>query len=224
MCVAKKNHQNTNPGFDNNQSLIMIKLIVIGCLVYSIQAHFINYYPPTELAISDDEIVNRAVTELHNIDAATDLNECMTCKTRLQVAKFIALTRPDLVPRIFSTWCIESGNDEIQCHMNYGYPSEDYCTMGNDFTKMVSLMNPSGLDGDYFCYYHDRNCAILPETPLVDMSRLWPQNQNIIYLLMIVVKVSMYCTLVISTFNQIIRCLLKLIVPKVYVVHLIAET
>lgn len=176
MCVAKKkkNHQNTNPGFDNNQSLIMIKLIVIGCLVYSIQAHFINYYPPTELAISDDEIVNRAVTELHNIDAATDLNECMTCKTRLQVAKFIALTRPDLVPQIFSTWCIESGNDEIQCHMNYGYPSEDYCTMGNDFTKMVSLMNPSGLDGDYFCYYHDRNCAILPETPLVDMSRLWP--------------------------------------------------
>ena len=58
--------------------------------------------------------------------------------------------------------------------MNYGYPSEDYCTMGNDFTKMVSLMNPSGLDGDYFCYYHDKTVGVLPETPLVDMSRLWP--------------------------------------------------
>ncbi|KAL6451168.1 asm-2 Sphingomyelin phosphodiesterase 2 [Candida maltosa Xu316] len=150
----------------------IILLLLLSIHTYS--EHHVNYYPPTELAISDDEIVNRAVNELHNIDAANDLNECMTCKTRLQVAKFIALTRPDLVPQIFSTWCVESGYDEIQCHMNYGYPSEDYCTMGNDFTKVVSLMNPSGLDGDYFCYYHDKNCHILPETPLVDMSGLWP--------------------------------------------------
>ncbi|KHC33278.1 hypothetical protein MGO_03979 [Candida albicans P76055] len=155
---------------------IIITLFFICQLIYSYNEHTINYYPPTELAISDEEIVNRAVQELHNIDAANDLNECMTCKTRLQVAKFISLTRPDLVPQIFSTWCVESGFDEIQCHMNYGYPSEDYCTMGNDFTKMVSLMNPSGLDCDYFCYYHDKNCGVLPETPLVDMSRLWPSK------------------------------------------------
>ena len=83
------------------------------------------------MAISDEEIVNRAVQELHNIDAANDLNECMTCKTRLQAAKFISLTRPDLSATNILHLCVESGFDEIQCHMNYGYPSEDYCTMGN---------------------------------------------------------------------------------------------
>ena len=133
-----------------------------------------HYYPPTDHTLGDDEIVKRGVQELHDIDAATDLNECLTCKTRLQVGKFLALTRPDLVPQVFSTWCVELGHDEVQCHMNYGYPDDQYSATGNDFTKMVSLMNPSGLDGDYFCYYHDKKCHVLPETPMVDMSNMWP--------------------------------------------------
>lgn len=68
-----------------------------------------HYYPPTDHTLGDDEIVKRGVQELHDIDAATDLNECLTCKTRLQVGKFLALTRPDLVPQVFSTWCVELG-------------------------------------------------------------------------------------------------------------------
>ncbi|KAI5956464.1 hypothetical protein KGF54_000939 [Candida jiufengensis] len=124
--------------------------------------------------MEDSEIVRRSVQELHDIDASTDLNECLTCKTRLQVGKFLSLTRPDLVPQVFSTWCVESGHDETQCHMNYGYPNDEVSATGSDFTKVVGLMNPSGIDGDYFCYYHDSKCHILPETPIIDMDKMWP--------------------------------------------------
>ncbi|KAG7663503.1 uncharacterized protein J8A68_002962 [[Candida] subhashii] len=151
-----------------------IVIITLIKTVITFKEQHLPYYPPTELAISDEELVNRAVAELHNIDAASDLNECMACKTRLQVAKFLSLTRPDLVPQIFSTWCIESGFDDIQCQMNYGYPSEEYCSSGNDFAKLVSLMNPSGSDGDLFCYYHDKRCSILPELPMFNLDKLWP--------------------------------------------------
>ncbi|KAK6462936.1 hypothetical protein DFJ63DRAFT_322429 [Scheffersomyces coipomensis] len=125
------------------------------------------------------DIIHNAVNELHSLDAATDLNECITCKTRLQIGKFLALTRPDLVPQIFTIWCLEAGNDETQCHMNYGYPSLEYSSIGNDFTKVVSLMDPEGLDGDLFCYYHDDKCHILPETPELDLSNLWPPKPKV---------------------------------------------
>ncbi|KAI5964081.1 uncharacterized protein KGF55_002023 [Candida pseudojiufengensis] len=134
------------------------------------------YFPPTDLSNGDDEIIRKSIQELHDIDSASDLNECLTCKTRLQVGKFLSLTRPDLVPQIFVTWCIESGYDQTQCEMNYGYGSNDVSSTGNDFTKVVGLMNPSGLDGDYFCYYHDSNCHILPETPEIDMNKMWPKK------------------------------------------------
>ncbi|KAK6205501.1 uncharacterized protein RJT21DRAFT_117984 [Scheffersomyces amazonensis] len=58
--------------------------------------------------------------------------------------------------------------------MNYGYPSVEYSSVGNDFTKVVSLMDPEGYDGDLFCYYHDEKCHILPESPIIDLSNLWP--------------------------------------------------
>ncbi|CAI5759989.1 unnamed protein product [Candida verbasci] len=136
------------------------------------------YYAPKELTITDEEIINKSIKELHDIDSTNDLNPCLKCKTRLQIAKTLSLTRPDLLPQIFSTWCIESNFNEIQCHMNYGYPTDFFSTQGNDFTKMVSLMNPSGLDGDYFCYYHDTNCNTLPETPLINLSKMWPKKPN----------------------------------------------
>ncbi|KAI3404906.2 hypothetical protein KGF56_002322 [Candida oxycetoniae] len=151
---------------------IVYQLSLFLHLVLAHEAYPIHYF--SETSLSDEEIVKRAVQDLHNIDAATDLNECLTCKARLQLAKFLGLTRPDLIPQVFSIWCIEAEYDEIQCHMNYGYPSEDYSTTGNDFAKVASLMNPSGLDGDYFCYYHDSSCHVLPETPMIDMSNMWP--------------------------------------------------
>ncbi|EGW31948.1 uncharacterized protein SPAPADRAFT_138608 [Spathaspora passalidarum NRRL Y-27907] len=161
---------------------MLLVWLLVSLLLHSIHAleeNHNNYYPPTELAVDDEEIVTRAIQELHNIDAASDLKTCDTCKTRLQVAKFLSLTRPDLVPQIFTTWCIEAGHDEIQCHMNYGYPNANYSSTGNDFTKMASLMSPSGADGDYFCYYHDKHCNILPETPIVDLSNWWPPKPRI---------------------------------------------
>ncbi|RLV95210.1 Sphingomyelin phosphodiesterase [Spathaspora sp. JA1] len=159
--------------------LLLWFILTLIPTLYAFEEKHNNYYPPTELVVDDEELVTRAIQELHNIDAASDLRTCATCKARLQVAKFLALTRPDLVPQIFSTWCIEAGYDEIQCHMNYGYPNSNYSSTGNDFTKMASLMSPSGIDGDYFCYYHDKNCHILPETPLVDVSRWWPSKPRV---------------------------------------------
>ncbi|CAK9435327.1 uncharacterized protein LODBEIA_P57080 [Lodderomyces beijingensis] len=154
--------------------LVLLALFIVYATGYEAQPF--HYKPPVEAALTDEEICKRAVAELHNVEAATDLDECTTCKTRLQIAKFIGLTRPDLVPQIFLTWCVEAGYDEVQCHMNYGYSGEDYSSTGNDFAKVASLMNPSGLDGDYFCYYHDKKCHVLPETPNIDMSNMWPSK------------------------------------------------
>lgn len=133
-----------------------------------------NYWPPINSGASDDEIISRAVDQLHRITGSADLSECLSCKQRLQVGKFVALIKPYLIPEIYTTWCLDSGFDQNQCHMNFGYPSIEYSSTGADFAKVLSLMNPEGLDGDYFCYHHDKSCHVLPETPEIDLESLWP--------------------------------------------------
>lgn len=129
--------------------------------------------------MSDEELIKRAVNEFHSVDAVNDIDECARCKTRLQIGKFLALTRPDLVPQIFSIWCLESGFDETECHMNYGFHTEEYSSTGTDFTKVLLLMNPEGIDGDYFCYFHDSQCHVLPESPTLDLEKLWPPKPKL---------------------------------------------
>lgn len=158
-------------------ALLAISFILSLVKSYDLNNHYRftdNYWPPLTTSASEDEIITRAIDQLHRISGASDLNECLACKQRLQVGKFIALIKPSLVPEIYTTWCLESGFDQTQCHMNFGYPSIDYSSTGADFTKVLSLMNPESLDGDYFCYHHDRSCHILPETPEIDMESLWP--------------------------------------------------
>ncbi|CAH6719197.1 hypothetical protein CLIB1444_02S03092 [[Candida] jaroonii] len=142
--------------------------------------HFKGSITPTKPTINDDFIIRNIVDELHSITNATDLNECISCKMRLLAGKSLAFTRPDLIPLVYSEWCLEMGYDETKCLINFGYPSINYSSEGNDFTQMIQLMNPEGLDGDLFCYFHDSKCHILPEMPkLSKVENLWPPKPRL---------------------------------------------
>lgn len=133
-------------------------------------------FEPTKPLVDDNILIERAVEELHSITSATDIDECFSCKMRLQVGKFLD---PKLIPLAYSTWCKQEGYDETKCHVNFGYPSLDHSTLGNDFARMVQLMDPVGLDGDLFCYYHDSNCHLMPELPNINLSKLWPPKPKL---------------------------------------------
>ncbi|EGV62437.1 hypothetical protein CANTEDRAFT_107934 [Yamadazyma tenuis ATCC 10573] len=129
--------------------------------------------------LSDLELIDIAIKQLHSIYGATDLKECVSCKMRLQVGKFLALTRSDLVPSVYTRWCKEEGFDESLCQTKFGYPSVEYGALGLEFTKMVQLVNPEGLDGDLYCYYHDQDCHVMPELPSIRMAKLWPPRPKL---------------------------------------------
>lgn len=161
-----------------------MKLVSIISLFGITQALKMTYYSPTtkdyliqapsQNHISDEDLVTSAITQLKDITQANDLDGCVSCKMRLQVGKFVALMKPELVPRIFGGWCQEMGFDDTKCHINFGYPSNSMTTLGNEFTKMLQVLGPEGLDGDLFCYYHDYDCNVLPETPDIELDKLWP--------------------------------------------------
>lgn len=168
----------------------MHKLIQLIRIIVPLQALQWNYYPPgalyykppvfpTEMHQGDHELVNHSVQELHDVYSATDLNECFSCKMRLQIGKFLALTRPDLVPLVFTQWCREEGFSETSCQINFGYPALDYSSVGNEFVVMLQEMSPEGYDGDLFCYYHDDACHVLPEPPTLSMGGLWPPKPRL---------------------------------------------
>lgn len=133
----------------------------------------------SDIVLGDQSIISHAVQELHSVGATPDLDACASCKMRLQVAKFVSLSRPDLVTEIFLRWCLESGHDKLSCYLKYGESINGISSYGNDFAKMVRLMKPEGIDGDYYCYYHESECHVMPRTPEVDLSEWWPPKPDV---------------------------------------------
>lgn len=151
----------------------MVSLFTLLTCSLVVQGLEWDYYPAKymELPVDDTKVIDKAVEELHSISSATDLDPCVSCKMRLQVGKFLD---PKLIPLVYSKWCKQEGFDETKCQMNYGYPSLDFSSLGGDFAEMVHHMDPVGLDGDLFCYYHDLKCHVMPELPNLNLNQLWP--------------------------------------------------
>lgn len=129
--------------------------------------------PPTVVTpLGDTELIRETLTQLQLTNLAPDA--CTACKSRLAIGKVLALTRPDLVPYVFKRWCTESMNDGGQCELNFSPFSADKSSTGTDFIMMLQSMSPEGLDGDYFCYYHETKCVVKPATPEINLETMWP--------------------------------------------------
>lgn len=132
-------------------------------------------WPANTLAPSDDTIVSQTLHTLKTLYSNSSiLTNCEKCKTSLGIGKAIALTKPELIPEIFTQWCIDNKlASKTNCKTYYSRNTVKASRTGTDFTNMLQLMDPWSLDGDYLCYYKMSQCP-LPELPEIDLSDWWP--------------------------------------------------
>ncbi|GME75171.1 unnamed protein product [Ambrosiozyma monospora] len=139
-----------------------------------------NATPPAPL--SDDAIINSTLHSLYAIGNNTELTKCEKCTTRLTLGKSLALTRPDLIPQIWSEWCIGEGKTSAStCKSTYNRNTVVSSNTGTNFANMLTLMDVTSLDAEYYCYYKESGACALPETPDFDISHLWPEKPEKAY-------------------------------------------
>lgn len=151
---------------------ILMKLILIFSLLVSAVKGIYDCHETAVTPLDDTELIRRSIEQLQLTCKAADA--CTACKSRLSIGKVLSLTRPDIVPYVFKRWCTEAMHDAGQCEMNFSPFSADKSTLGSDFILMLQSMSPEGLDGDYFCYYHESKCLERPETPEINLDTMWP--------------------------------------------------
>lgn len=149
-----------------------MKLILIFSLLVSAVKGIYDCHETAVTPLDDTELIRRSIEQLQLTCKAADA--CTACKSRLSIGKVLSLTRPDIVPYVFKRWCTEAMHDAGQCEMNFSPFSADKSTLGSDFILMLQSMSPEGLDGDYFCYYHESKCLERPETPEINLDTMWP--------------------------------------------------
>ncbi|OUM51521.1 hypothetical protein BVG19_g624 [[Candida] boidinii] len=126
---------------------------------------------------SDKEIVETTLDSLYSIGNSTTLNKCQQCISRLALGKSLALTKPSLVPEIWTKWCVGSNTaSSSSCKLTYGRNTVESSTTGSNFVNMLGLMDPASLDGEYYCYFKENAKCPLPKTPEVDISYMWPEK------------------------------------------------
>ncbi|KAH3673562.1 hypothetical protein WICMUC_003669 [Wickerhamomyces mucosus] len=139
-----------------------------------------NAWPVNGKSPTDKQIIDQTLHTLKTLYStnSTNVDNCIRCKTTLDVGKSIALTRPDLVPEIFVKWCTDNKIASAStCKTTYSRNSITASRTGIDFTNMLQLIDPWAIDGDYLCYYKLGECS-LPETPEVDLSSWWPAKNE----------------------------------------------
>ncbi|GME90480.1 unnamed protein product [Ambrosiozyma monospora] len=52
---------------------------------------------------------------------------------------------------------------------------------GTNFANMLTLMDVTSLDAQYYCYYKESSACALPKTPDFDISYLWPEKPEKAY-------------------------------------------
>lgn len=124
--------------------------------------------------LKDSDIISSALDVLTNIDNST-LSSCDKCKSRLLYGKGLALSRPDLIPSIYEQWCVNTGNFSAStCATNYHRNTADNSDTGSNFADLLTLMNPSSIDAEYWCAYKAGNQCPVPTLPSnLSISYLW---------------------------------------------------
>lgn len=150
-----------------------MKLTLLSLLVSGVW----GIYKATENTISpldDSELIENTIQQLRLAHNAPDA--CTACKSRLSIGKVLSMTRPDVTLYVFQRWCTESMSEASLCEMNFSPSSSEKSSLGSDFIAMLQSMQPDGLDGDYFCYFHDQKCTERPSTPEVHLDTMFPSR------------------------------------------------
>lgn len=127
---------------------------------------------------NNDEIVSVVLEELMSLSSA-NITTCDQCTSRLAIGKTLALLRPDLVPEVFTKWCIETKyTSKSNCITTYSRNTVETSNTGTNFADMLTLMDPFGYDGHLYCYYKDSKQCPKPKTPNATLSHMWPIKQQ----------------------------------------------
>lgn len=127
---------------------------------------------------SDDSITTAFINELKSL-SSRNMSSCDQCITRLAIGKSLALVRPDLVPKVFTTWCLDTGHwSNATCISTFSRNTVEASYTGTNFADMLSLMDPFDYDGQLYCYYKESKLCEKPKTPNITLSDMWPPKQK----------------------------------------------
>lgn len=125
--------------------------------------------------VPDSEIIRDVVGQLNATGKNKD--KCTGCTDMLQIGKILAAQRPDLVPIAFTEWCVTTKQgSNYTCSLKYGVSTVDDSSTGTDITNMLTLIDPTGYDGQLYCNYVENGKCKRPQTPAIDISYMWPEK------------------------------------------------
>ncbi|GMF07513.1 unnamed protein product [Ambrosiozyma monospora] len=102
---------------------------------------------------SDQDIIDSTLKTLYSIGNDNNSTDCQKCKDRLFLGKSLALTKPELIPTIWTQWCTTATKQTFDyCQQYYARNTVVNGNSGTNFANLLSLMDPASLDSDYWCH------------------------------------------------------------------------
>lgn len=121
---------------------------------------------PLPPVASPEQLLDAAFTQVLSIAANPVFGNdtCARCQASLEVAKFLALTVPELVPQLAVRLCEQfnfTTDSMPTCALAYGR-----ATLGAFYTQVAAYADVGGYDGQAFCATFFSLCPIPPTSPL----------------------------------------------------------
>ncbi|KAK9448239.1 Metallo-dependent phosphatase-like protein [Limtongia smithiae] len=129
-------------------------------------------WPANGLAPSRDDLISQGVAQVKSIISSTYFDDdCSKCVAALEIAKFMSLTVPDVVPDILIQLCTdEDYSASSGCQVTYSAETQTETTYGSYAADALKLIDPAGFDGQYICYWFFSEACPLPETPSYNLT------------------------------------------------------
>ncbi|CAR23078.1 KLTH0E00638p [Lachancea thermotolerans CBS 6340] len=157
-------------------ALNLLSALVFGSPVISGKDDLVEILNAHE-NFNDGSIVAAFVDELKSL-SSSNKTKCEQCVTRLAIGKSLSLLKPNLVPKVFTKWCTETGYmSNKTCIATFSRNTVESSNTGTNFADMLSLMDPFGYDGQLYCNYKESGACPKPLTPNVSLSHMWPEKQ-----------------------------------------------
>ncbi|KAG5357349.1 Sphingomyelin phosphodiesterase 2 [Yarrowia sp. C11] len=122
-----------------------------------------------------DELVEYGVNAIAELYNSTHLDKCGKCLSALQLGKTIALQNDKVIPEILIKLC-EKYHWEEFCTVEYQGFNFGVASKGAHIANVLTLIDPTGIDGEYLCYYQVRKSCPLPPTPKYNLTGWWPEK------------------------------------------------
>ncbi|ANB12892.1 hypothetical protein AWJ20_1170 [Sugiyamaella lignohabitans] len=105
---------------------------------------------------------------------------CRVCKNGLELTKKVSLNSPESIPIFLRKICEHKKlAGTSRCDLKYyGSIQGEQSSFVTHLINVLTLMEPKGLDGEYFCHYILQGLCDLPTTPSYDLSTWWPPKPD----------------------------------------------